>query len=402
MAQRPRIFSTEDARIAARTRLPRMIFDFIEGAAGREMATRRNQARFDDILLQPRAMADIGSRASTTRFLGRDYGLPFGIAPMGMCNLAHPQADAQIAQAAVNWRIPVCLSSAGSSGLVDMQRWSDGLAWFQLYFGQSTEVSLQAVERARAAGYETLILTVDVPEVARRIRDQRNGFGLPFHLSAQALWDFAQHPRWTLSTLLHGIPAPQNFASSGKSFDRKASRAGADWHFLQSLRDRWRGKLIVKGITSADDATRVRSLGVDAIYVSNHGGRQLDSAPAAIDLLPIIRRAVGPSYPLLFDSGVRNGEDVIKALALGADFVMIGRPVLYALAAAGGAGLQSLLQCFAADIDLAMAQIGASRIEDLDARTLFGAGRPDTSGDTSLEPLKLATALRPLQEPARK
>ena len=141
---------------------------------------------------------------------------------------------------------------------------------------------------------------------------------------------------------------------------------------------------------------------MDAIYVSNHGGRQLDSAPAAIDLLPIIRRAVGPSYPLLFDSGVRNGEDVIKALALGADFVMIGRPVLYALAAAGGAGLQSLLQCFAADIDLAMAQIGTSRIEDLDARTLFGAGRPDTSDDTSLEPLKLATALRPLQEPARK
>jgi len=402
MTRRPSIFSSEDARIAAQKRLPRMIFDFIEGAAGREVASRRNQSRFDDILLQPRAMADIGSRTLTTRFLGRDYALPLGIAPMGMCNLAHPRADTQIAQAAVDWQMPVCLSSAGSSGLVDMLRWSDGLAWFQLYFGQSSEVSFQTVDRAHAAGYETLILTVDVPEVSRRIRDQRNGFGLPFRPTPQALLDFAQHPRWTFSTLLHGVPAPQNFASSGKSFDRTASRAGADWHFLQALRDRWPGKLIVKGITSPEDALRVRSLGVDAIYVSNHGGRQLDSAPAAIDLLPIIRRAVGPSYPLLFDSGVRNGDDIVKAIALGADFVMIGRPVLYALGAAGGAGLQSLLQCFAQDIDLTMAQIGIARIEDIDTRTLFSAVPQAASGDTLLGPRTLATALRPLQEPVRK
>jgi L-lactate dehydrogenase (cytochrome) len=347
-------------------------------------------------------MADIGSRATATQFLGRDYALPLGIAPMGMCNLAHPRADAQIAKAAVDWRIPVCLSSAGSSGLADMLRWSDGLAWFQLYFGQSTEVSFQTVDRARAAGYETLILTVDVPEVSRRIRDQRNGFGFPFRPTPQALWDFAQHPRWALATLLNGVPAPQNFASSGKSFDRKASRAGADWHFLQSLRDRWHGKLIVKGITSPEDALRVRNLGVDAVYVSNHGGRQLDSAPAAIDLLPIIRRAVGPSYPLLFDSGVRNGEDVVKALALGADFVLIGRPVLYALGAAGGAGLQSLLQCFAEDIDLALSQIGMAKIEDIDARALFSGGQAAASSDTISGPRALVPALRPLQEPARK
>lgn len=369
--QRPRIFLTEDAKRLAKKRLPRMIFDFFEGAAGREVGAVRNEARFDDITLQPRAMADVGKRSLVTRFLGVEYGLPLGIAPMGMCNLACPRGDALIARTATDRNVPVCLSSAGSSSLEDMRRWSGDLAWFQLYFGHTARASFGAVERARDAGYDTLILTIDVPEVSRRTRDQQNGFNLPFQLTPRAFLDFALHPRWSISTLVHGIPEPRNFAAESKGFDRKASRAGADWAFLQELRGRWSGKLIVKGITSPVDAVRVQGLGVDAVYVSNHGGRQLDSAPPAIDLLPIIRSAVGPDYPLLFDSGIRNGEDVVKALALGADFVMLGRPTLYVLAAAGGAGLQSLMQCFAEDIDLAMAQIGVSRIEDITNQVLF-------------------------------
>lgn len=376
MAQPPRIFATEDARRLAQKRLPRMIFDFMEGSAGREVGARRNETRFDEILLQPRAMADVGTRSVTTRFLGRDYGLPFGFAPMGMCNLAHPNADAHIARAAVARNVPVCLSSAGSSSIADMREWGGELAWFQLYFRQSAEASFEAADRARDAGYDTLVLTVDVPEVSRRIRDQQNGFGLPFHLTPRAFLDFALHPRWSLSTLLNGVPKPKNFATDSKGFDRMASRAGADWTFLQSLRDRWDGKLIVKGITSPEDAVRVKGLGVDSVYVSNHGGRQLDSAPPAIDLLPIIRNAVGPDYPLLFDSGIRNGEDVVKAMVLGADFVMLGRPAMYALGAAGAAGLRSLLRCFAEDIDLTMAQIGISRIEDIDGRNLFRTSAP--------------------------
>lgn len=375
MVKEPRIFSTDDARRLAKQRLPRMIFDFVDGAAGREAGTARNAARFDEIFLQPRALADVSVRSLATRILDRDYGLPIGIAPMGMCNLTHPDADKQIAKSGKELNIPVCLSSAGSSSLAEMRDWSGDLAWFQLYFGQSKEASLGTVERARHAGYDTLILTVDVPEVSRRIRDQQNGFNLPFHMTPRAFLDFALHPRWSIATLAHGVPRPRNFALEGKSFDRKASRAGADWEFLQLLRDTWKGKLIVKGITSAEDADRVQSLGVDAIYVSNHGGRQLDSAPPAIDLLAIIRDAVGSNYPLLFDSGVRNGEDVVKALARGADFVMLGRPVLYALAAAGGPGLQKLLQCFQEDIDLTMAQIGARRIEEIGHHTL--AARAD-------------------------
>ncbi len=392
MARRPRIFATEDAQRLAKKRLPRMIFDFINGSAGREVCVMRNETRFDEIMLQSRAMADVGTRSLATRFLGREYGLPLGIAPMGMCNLACPRADAHIAKAAKYRNMPVCLSSAGSSSLRDMREWSGDLAWFQLYFGQSREASFKAADRARDAGYDTLILTVDVPEVSRRIRDQQNGFTLPFRLTPRAFLDFALHPRWSLSTLAGGIPKPRNFAAENKGFDRKASRAGADWGFLRSLRSRWTGTLIVKGITSPEDAVRAQNLGVDAVYVSNHGGRQLDSAPASIDLLPIVRNAVGPDFPLLFDSGIRNGEDVVKALALGSDFVMLGRPTLYALAAGGRAGLDALLECFFDDIDLAMAQIGVSRIEDITARTLFSPDAPSLHSETGSRPVTLLAA----------
>ena len=380
------IHSSEDARRLARARLPRLVFDFVDGAAGREAAAARNGARFDEVLLQPRAMADVAERSLRTAFRGREYDLPFGIAPMGMCNLVRPGADEHLARAAAQSGFPLGVSSAASSPLEDVIRWADGNAWFQLYFSESAEASLAAAERARAAGYETLTLTVDVPQVSRRIRDLRNGFDVPFRMTPRAFADFAMHPRWSLATLAAGVPHPRNMAGGGEQarFDRSACRAGADWAFLRRLRDAWPGDLIVKGVLSAEDARRVQSLGADAIQVSNHGGRQLDGAPAAIDALPLVRRAVGPEFPLVFDSGVRSGEDVVRALALGADFAMIGRPALFALAAEGRAGLDALIDCLAQDVGVAMAQIGVRSTEEIDARALFAdpaagdaTGRPD-------------------------
>jgi isopentenyl diphosphate isomerase/L-lactate dehydrogenase-like FMN-dependent dehydrogenase len=371
MPRAPKIYATEDARHRAKMRLPRMIFDFIEGGTGREVGIARNEARFDDICLQSRVMADVDQRSLETRFLGSSFDLPFGIAPMGMCNLAHPQADREMAEQAQAFNMPVCVSSAGSSRLEDMHKLAGGNAWFQLYFGQSAEASFSAVDRARAAGYDTLILTVDVPIVSRRVRDHRNGFNLPFHMTPRAFLDFATHPRWSLSILAQGIPSPQNFSAQDAKFDRSASRAGADWEFLKQLRDVWKGRLIVKGVTHPGDVLRIRDLGIDALYVSNHGARQLDSGPATIDLLPLIRDAVGPEYPLIFDGGLRNGEDVIKALARGANFAMLGRPMLYALAAEGGPGLGALIRLFAEDIGLTMAQLGASQIVQINESVLF-------------------------------
>jgi isopentenyl diphosphate isomerase/L-lactate dehydrogenase-like FMN-dependent dehydrogenase len=367
-----KIFSTEDARRIAARRLPKMIFDFIEGSAGREVSAGRNTRRFDEIMLQPRAMADVAVRSVATRLMGRTYGLPFGIAPMGMCDLSWPGADKHLACAAKHYDVPICLSSAASTSIEEMYGRAGENAWFQLYVGQSMEHSLSLVDRAEAAGYDMLILTVDVPQVSRRIRDLRNGFQVPFSIGPKQFVDFAMHPRWSLTTLINGAPSAKNFAAeNGVKFDRNGSRAGADWAFLDKLRDRWKGKLIVKGVTSADDAKRIRKCGADAVYVSNHGGRQLDSVPPAIDLLPLIRNAVGPDYPLIFDSGVRSGEDVVKALALGADFVMVGRPILFALGAEAEVGLNALFSAFAADISTTMAQLGISGTDQITEQVLF-------------------------------
>ncbi len=367
---RNQLFSTEDARRLAKRRLPRLVFDFVEGAAGREIGAQRNESRFDDICLQPRVMEKVASRNLSAALFGQEFDLPFGIAPMGMCNLICPNADRILAKTAAQLNLPVCVSCAASSTLEQMQEWAGGRAWFQLYYTTSEETSLNAVRRARAAGYDTLVLTVDVPQVARRIRDLRNGFNVPFQLTATSILDFALHPRWSLSTLAAGIPSPKNFSRQDR-FVRGASRAGADWNFLAKLRKTWEGNLIVKGVTSAQDAIWVRDTGADAIYVSNHGGRQLDSVPAAIDLLPRIRAAAGPDLPLLFDSGIRNGEDIVKAIALGADFTMLGRPVLFALGASGEKGLTRLLECFMQDIDAAIAQLGIRSVTDLWPGVLF-------------------------------
>ncbi len=390
LSTRTKLFSTEDARRLAKRRLPRLVFDFIDGAAGREVGKRRNEARFDEICLQPRVMENVASRSLATEILGQKFGVPFGIAPMGMCNLVCPGADRILAETAARLAIPVCVSSAASSTLEDMREWAESRAWFQLYYGQSEESSLVAVDRAGDAGYDTLVLTVDVPQVSRRVRDQRNGFNVPFKLTLTSFLDFATHPRWSLSTLAAGVPSPKNIGK-GDNFVRDASRAGADWDFLDKLRRTWKGNLIVKGITCAWDAVRVRDAGADAVYVSSHGGRQLDSVPAAIDLLPRVREALGTDMPLLFDSGVRNGEDVVKALALGADFVMLGRPVLFALGAGGKNGLSTLLDCFAQDIDTAIAQLGVNSVEGLWSGVLFEPG--NETGDGTSNPsqaLKIA------------
>jgi isopentenyl diphosphate isomerase/L-lactate dehydrogenase-like FMN-dependent dehydrogenase len=368
-----RIFATQDAVRIARRSLPRLVFDFIAGSAGREVGTKRNSTAFDAVLLQPRVMEDVSNGSLEINLLGRTYSLPFGIAPMGMCNLARRGADKMLADMAKRHNVPVCLSSAASSSIEEMHDWAGENAWFQLYVGQSIEHSMTLVSRAQNAGYETLVLTVDVPQVARRVRDLRNGFEMPFKIGLQQFIDLALHPRWSLATLSTGAPYPKNFGHNDgeKKFDRHASRAGADWKFLAQLRQAWKGNLVVKGITSPHDALRVKECGVDVVYVSNHGGRQLDGAPAAIDILPSIRAAVGPDYPLIFDSGVRDGEDVVKALALGADFVMVGRPWLYALAAEGKIGLNALFGAFASDISTVMAQLGIRQIDQIGSDTLY-------------------------------
>ena len=368
-------YCVDDFRVGAQQRMPRVIFDYVDGAAGFETSSRLNRDMIDQIRLMPRVLVDIRERELAKTFLGRTWTLPFGIAPMGMCNLAWPNTDKAFAAAAVDHDIPVCLSTFGSSSIEDMGERASGNVWFQLYVGPSVDDAMDLVQRAKNTGYEYLVLTVDVPVVSARPREQRQGFEAPFRMRPRQFVDFATHPQWVFHTLVDGVPKPVNVLPANTvvnkpTFTRNEIRGHIDWQFLAKLRERWTGKLILKGVLSADDAVRIRDAGVDAVYVSNHGGRQLDAAPAAIEVLPEIRQAVGGDYPLIFDSGIRSGEGIVKALALGADFVMLGRPFLYASGADGQRGVFRLVDMLKSELLLALAQIGCTDVSHLDQNVL--------------------------------
>lgn len=371
-----KFFSVAEARLRARKRLPRMMFDYVDGASSDERLSLLNSTAFDSFRLMPRVLRDVADRDLSTEILGMQMGLPFGIAPMGMCALSWPNADQYMARAAATRRMPLCVSTAASAPLETIIEDADGYAWFQLYADQSSEFVDEMVQRAKDSGYKVLILTVDVPIPSVRTRDLRNGFTFPLHWGPRQIWDFVSHPHWSLASLVHalgnGMPRPMNYATSSKGtkFVRNASRGRATWGFLELLRDRWPEKLIVKGVQCPKDAVRINALGVDAIYVSNHGGRQLNSAPTSIESLAQIRRAVGNAMPLIFDGGIRNGEHVIKALALGADFVMLGRSALFGLGAGGSEGLSDILDLISTEASAVMGLAGHQKITEISAKNL--------------------------------
>ncbi|KIC20383.1 alpha-hydroxy acid oxidase [Leisingera sp. ANG-Vp] len=352
------IHSAEDARRLARRRLPWMVFDYIDGAAGRETGAARNRAALDAVTLRPRILRDVSQRSLSAQVFGAEADRPFGIAPMGMCNLAAPGADLMLARLAARYRVPHGVSTVASTPLETILEAAQGYAWFQLYFSGDGSGAFKLANRAKAAGYQTLVLTVDVPEVGRRPRELRHGFTMPFRIGPRQFFDFAMHPRWSLRTLFAGRPEMANFEMEGYDFDRTESRARATWDTLARLRDLWPGKLVVKGVLDTEDARALMSAGVDAIQVSSHGARQLEAAPAPIEMLAKIRAGLGSEFPLFYDSGICSGEDVLRALSQGADFVFIGRILQFAIAAAGEAGLEKMWDVLSQELSIAMAQTG--------------------------------------------
>lgn len=363
----------DDARRIARRHLPWMVFDYIDGAAGTGYGEQLNRDTMRAIWLRPRILNDVEHRGIATSLFGVETRLPFGVAPMGMCNLASPFADRLLAELAARHRIPVGVSTVASTSLEDMITLAEGNAWFQLYVSSSTD---QLLTRAEAAGYQTLVLTVDVPEVGRRPRELRRGFKMPFRIGPRQFLDFACHPGWSLPQLFHGKPEMANFGGEHGAFDRTSSRAGANWDLLAKLREKWKGNLVVKGVLSAEDALKLQTFGVDAIQVSSHGGRQLDGTLPAILALRRIREAVGPDMPLFFDSGLRSGEDIVKAYAMGANFVFLGRPFSFALAAGGNRGLREMTDLLADEISITLAQLGLRHIQDVTSDVLANVPGP--------------------------
>lgn len=355
--------SSDDARRLAQRRLPWMVFDYIDGAAGREVGAARNRDAFDALTLRPRILRDVSKRDLSSQVFGQMTKAPFGISPMGMCNLSGPGADMMLARLAGRENVPLGVSTVASTAMEPLIEAAEGNAWFQLYFSGYGVGTFKLVERAKAAGYKTIVLTVDVAEVGRRPRELRHGFTMPFRIGPKQFVDFALHPRWSISSLLAGKPDMANFQMPGYTFDRTESRAAANWDTLAKLRDMWPGNLVVKGVLDADDAVMLRDAGVDAIQVSSHGARQLDSAPAPILALKEIRAAVGPDMPLFFDTGLRSGEDVVKAYSQGANFAFLGRILQFAIAAGGEDGLAQLWEILRDETSITLAQIGATNMQ---------------------------------------
>ncbi|PQO23341.1 alpha-hydroxy-acid oxidizing enzyme [Rhodobacteraceae bacterium WD3A24] len=378
------LISVDDLRACARARIPRFAFDYFDGGAGAEDGLARNRDALRAALFAPRVLVNTDGELDTTRsFLGREWALPFGVAPMGLAAMAWPRADVALARAAQSAGAPYVASTPASASLEALSDTAPNSAWFQLYVGKEARITDDLIVRARDAGYDTLVVTADVPRPGKRRRDLHNGFALPLRLGPRMLADLAAHPAWALATLRAGAPRFANlerYAAPGAGTRSLAELMAAqssgrlDWTLLERIRADWRGKLVLKGVLHPDDAVRAASLGIDAVQVSNHGGRQLDAAPASLEALRAVRAAVGQGYPLAVDGGMRSGEDILKALDAGADFVFLGRPFLYAVAAEGPTGADAVFAMLRDELAQAMAQTGRRRLQAVGTASL---PRPD-------------------------
>jgi (S)-mandelate dehydrogenase len=361
--------NVEDYRIIARRRLPKIIFDYLEGGADDEIGLKHNRESFERYRLMPRRLVDVDKRDTGIELLGRHQAAPFMIGPTGLNGALWPKGDFLLARAAERAGIPFVLSTASNASIEDVAATSKGDLWFQLYIVQR-KLAEQMVGRAEAAGYSTLVLTTDVGVNGNRERDLRNNFGLPMQYTPRLIYDGVTHPRWSLGFVLNGMPQLGNLVGSDSSdveiqaaVMNRQMDASFSWDDFSWLRKLWPRKLLVKGILRPDDAERCIAAGADGVILSNHGGRQLDAAISPLEVLAETRARI--SAPILIDSGYRRGTDIVKALALGANAVLLGRASLYGLAAAGEAGVNHVLHLLKDKVDRTLAQIGCSSIGEL-------------------------------------
>jgi (S)-mandelate dehydrogenase len=377
-----RAVNVEDLRRMARRRLPNFSYEYVEGGAEDEVALRRNRDVFERITWLPRTLAGVGAPDLSTEILGEACHLPLVIAPTGFNGLLWPQGDRLLARAAADAGIPFTLSTVSNYRLQDLATELPGRIWFQLYPVKDTAVIDQLVDRARDAGCGVLVVTTDVPIFGAREWDQRN-YRAPMKLSAASVLDVLAHPGWLWRVMLpRGAPRFENlteFLPPGASSALVGARymgtqinARLDWSDMERLRRRWPGKLVLKGLLCLEDARRALEIGADGIVLSNHGGRQLDSCASGVELLPAVSAELGDRLTVLVDGGFRRGGDVLKALALGARGVMIGRPALYGLAAGGEPGVAHALQILRTEMERAMTLLGCRAIGDLGRHLIRG------------------------------
>jgi (S)-mandelate dehydrogenase len=366
-----------DLREIAKRRLPKWLFEFVDRGTEDEIALRNNREAFSRIQLRPRMLVDVSGRKLDTTVYGKEHKMPIGIAPTGAVGMMWYQGELALARAAKEAGIPFSLATGSITSMEEVAGEVGGTLWMQLYMWADRRLSHQLVRRASAAGFEALLVTVDGVVAGNREYNRRNGFSVPFKYNAKNTSDVLRHPRWMLGVLGRyiangGMPTRANFPDELKGKitteygGNKETRSDSlNWDDLKALRDIWPGKLLVKGLLHPDDAARSLEYGADGIIVSNHGGRNCDAAPSPIEVLPHIVKAVGDRTTVLFDSGVRRGSDVVKALALGARMVLIGRSTLYGTAAAGYAGAKRALDIYRGEISRSMAQIACNKVSEI-------------------------------------
>jgi L-lactate dehydrogenase (cytochrome) len=371
-----RAASVADLRAIARRRLPRGVFDYIDGGAEDERTLAANSAAFATVTFRPRVLRDVGEVDPSTTVLGRRLPLPLALAPTGFTRIADSDGELAVARAAARAGLPYTLSTLSTRSIEEVAAASAGPKWFQVYVWRDRGLVKEMIGRAATAGYEALVLTVDTAVLGRRERDVRRGFSLPPKIGLGTLVDGALHPGWTWRFLrsdsirfanVEGSAGPSDGTTAVTLSDYVNTQfdPGLSWRDVEWMRSVWHGPLVIKGIQTVEDARLAAEAGVEAIALSNHGGRQLDSAPAPLDLVAPVADAVGERLEIICDGGVRRGSDIVKAVALGARACMAGRAYLYGLGAAGERGVDHVLGLLDADVRRTMALVGASSVAEL-------------------------------------
>ena len=373
------ITSIEDLRLLAKRRVPRMFYDYADSGAWTESTYRANQSDFGKILLRQRVAVDMTNRTLATTMIGMDVAMPVAIAPTGLTGMQHADGEILAARAAKKAGIPFTLSTMSICSIEDVAEHAGGNLWFQLYVMRDRDFAGSLIDRAKKAGFSALVLTLDLQILGQRHKDLKNGLSAPPRLTLPNILNMATKPRWCLGMLGTKRRTFGNIVGHAKGVDDMSSLSSwtndqfdpaLNWDDVKWIRDRWGGKLILKGILDVEDARKAAESGADALIVSNHGGRQLDGAMSSIAALKAIADAVGDRIEVHLDGGIRSGQDIIKALALGAKSTYIGRAFLYGLGADGEAGVTKCLEIIRKELDVTMALCGLRDIRDVTADIL--------------------------------
>lgn len=367
-----------DMRTAAARRIPRFAYDYLCGGIGRGCNLEHNRRMLDEVKLLPRYLVDDADNPDcSTTILGQKFDRPYGVAPIGLGGLIWPRAAQYLASAARAHNIPFCLSGFATASLEEIAEIAGGHAWYQHYMCVDEGINGEMFDRALSCGYRNLVITVDIPTATRRDHDIRNGLSVPPRFDLDTLLQISRCPRWAMETAIEGIPRFQsligylpkrsNLNQTGL-YIQKMIEGHVSCERLEKIRSLWPHYLIVKGVLSTQDAALCRSIGADALIISNHGGRQLDAAHSALERITAIRSIVGPGFPLIADGGVLTGLDVARYLAHGADFVLAGRAFMYAVGAMGRSGATHVMEILSEEFRISMSQLGCAKIQDLPAR----------------------------------